>query len=154
AACRKPMTVPWGVSRPRGSAETDAVAGAGGKTCGVCGRATATTSRRSSGAAIRILRKNAIAGSESFRSMMKFLAAAVQVLRPGRGCLRRRSELVSVLLQEKLIGHPGNVVASDDVARDAQGLLLVIGRHGVGLGEKKVEQALQAGHRVVAILGN
>ena len=62
--------------------------------------------------------------------------------------------MVAVLLEEKLIGHSGNVVAHHDVARDTLGLLFVVGRHGAGFAEKKVEKAVQALDGMVAIFGD
>ena len=62
--------------------------------------------------------------------------------------------MVAVLLEEKVIGHTGNVVADDDMARNDKGLLFVVRRHGIAFAEKKMEKSLETFDGVVAVFGD
>ena len=68
--------------------------------------------------------------------------------------MRSRAEVIAILLEEKLVGHAGDVVADHDVTRDTERLLFMIGRHGAALGEKEMEEPLKACDRVVAVFGD
>ena len=62
--------------------------------------------------------------------------------------------MVAVLSQEKLVGHAGDVIADDNVARNDEGLFLVIWRHGAAVSEKEMEKSLQTLNGVVAVFGD
>src|SRR5215475_445603 len=62
--------------------------------------------------------------------------------------------MIAVLFEEKQVGHAGDVIADDDVAGNNEGLLFVVGRHGIGFGEKETEQLFQAFDRMVAVVGD
>jgi len=62
--------------------------------------------------------------------------------------------MIAVLLEQELIRHACNVIANDDVTRNGQGELLVIGRHGIEFAKIEVEKVLEAFDGAIAVFSN
>ena len=62
--------------------------------------------------------------------------------------------MVAVLLEQELVRHAGNVIANDDVTRNGEGKLLMIGRHGIEFAQVEMEKMLEAFDGAVAVFGN
>lgn len=62
--------------------------------------------------------------------------------------------MLLMLPQEKLVGHPGNVIANDDVAGLRSRQLFISHRHGAGLIQVVGEKRFKAVHGAIAIFGN
>ena len=62
--------------------------------------------------------------------------------------------MIAVLLEEKLVGHAGDVIADDDMARDGEGFLFVVRRHGFTLGEVEMKESFQTFDGLVAVFGD
>ena len=62
--------------------------------------------------------------------------------------------MIAVLLEQELVRHAGNVIANDDVTRNGEGKLLMIGRHGIEFAKIEVEKMLQAFDGAIAVFGN
>ena len=55
------------------------------------------------------------------------------------------------LTEQEMVGHAGDVIADDAVARLAQGELSVLRRHTLGVLEIKREKRVERGYRAVAV---
>ena len=56
-----------------------------------------------------------------------------------------------VLAQEEMIGHAGDVIADDAMARMARGELSMLRRHALGMFDVKSEERVERGHGAVAV---
>ena len=62
--------------------------------------------------------------------------------------------MIAILLQQKLIGHAGDVIANDDMTGIGEGLLFVIGRHRFQLAQIKMKEVRETLDGVIAIACN
>src|SRR6202789_4575766 len=64
------------------------------------------------------------------------------------------AEEFAALAQQEVVGHAGDVVADDAVARRVAGLLGVLGRHLVRMIEEESKQLVEGGDGAVAVFGD
>src|SRR5437870_11706870 len=62
--------------------------------------------------------------------------------------------MLAMLAQQELIGHSGNIIANDDMARLAPREFFVRGRHGARFRQVVSEKLFQTLHGAVAVLGD
>ncbi len=58
------------------------------------------------------------------------------------------------MAQQEMVGHAGDVVADDAVARRLAGLFGILGRHALGMLEEESKKLIEGGDGAVAILGD
>src|SRR4029077_16960508 len=80
------------------------------------------------------------------------LARPPSVCRGAPAALPGLADPFPVLAQEKLVGHPGDVIAYDAMARLKLRLLRVIVRHPFRVFEKERKKRIERRHRAVALL--
>jgi len=64
------------------------------------------------------------------------------------------AEEFAALAQQEVVGHAGDVVADDAVARRVAGLLGVLGRHLVRMIEEESKQLVEGDDGAVAVFGD
>ena len=62
--------------------------------------------------------------------------------------------MIAILLQQKLVGHAGDVIANDDMTGNGEGLLFVIGRHRFRVAEVETKEARETFDGMIAIACN
>src|ERR1700722_262818 len=71
------------------------------------------------------------------------------VLRCGAG-----AEEFATLAQQEMVGHAGDVVTDDAVARRLAGLFGILSRHALGMLDEESKKLIKGGDGAVAILGD
>src|SRR3984957_938731 len=60
----------------------------------------------------------------------------------------------AALAQQEVVGHAGDVVADDAMARGVAGLFGILGGHPLGMIEKESKQFVEGSHGAVAVFGD